>query len=216
MTARRDESRLPAWTIVRSDDPRERPGAVETPAFVSAEWAATIRAASNRPWINAAKVIATIVDARPDARYVEGWASKFGPEWHAWVDVPLAATEQAWLRIDATPLWRWTLEHNRYCPVLEVRASDLAPFVAPLLRPRGRAHCRLPLVSLAPAPKLAMFHPVPDDALAAQFGDTVAARALEARAALATWEVERVKMTRAEGQAELDRLAAMRVLPKAR
>jgi len=183
MTASRNHSRLPAWTIVRAGDPRERTGAVEAPAFVSAEWAAAIRATSNRPWINAAKVIATIVAERPDARYVEGWASKFGPEWHAWVDVPLAATEQAWLRIDATPLWRWSLDHNRYCPVLEVRATDLAPLVAPLLQPRGRALCRLPLVSLAPAPKLAMFHPMPGDTLAADFGDDVAARAAETRAA---------------------------------
>lgn len=192
---------------------------MEHSAHVSAEWAHTIHAASHRPWTNAAKVIAVLAGDRPDARYVEGWASQGGvaePMWHAWVDVPLGATELAWLRIDASPMWRWTLPQNRYCPLVEVRASELAPLVAPLLLPRGRARCALPLAPLAPAPKLAMFHPVPDDSLGDILGTAAAWRSSVQREALLAALREQTQTVRADGQAELDRLAAMRVLPPAR
>lgn len=207
---------IPEWTLVRADDPRERAGAVEAPAYVSAEWARRIGSVSNRPWTNAAKVIAELAAECPASRYVEGWACMTRVMWHAWVDVPLGASEQAWLRIDATPMWRWTLEHNRYAPVLEVRATALAPLVAPLLEPRGRALCRLPLVELAPAPKLASYHPMPADSLGAQFGVETASRAEELRGALSAWWGERSTTGVADVRAELDRLAAMRVLPKDR
>jgi hypothetical protein len=89
---------------------------MEPSAFVSAEWASAIKAASNHAWTNAAKVVAAVAAERPDARYVEGWAVKgavSSPVWHAWVDVPLGASGRSWLRIDATPMWRWIMEHDR-------------------------------------------------------------------------------------------------------
>lgn len=204
---------LPDWTVIRDDDYRHRLGAVEAPPYVSAEGARSIRAASNRPWANAAKVIAALAAQRPDARYVEGWASRFAPMWHAWVDVPLDTSEKSWLRIDPTPNWRWTLEHNRYSPVLEVRGATLAPFVQPLLQPRGRALCRLPLAPLAPAPKLASYQPMPADSFATEFGAEAAARASELHGALVKWHTERATIGHADVRAELDRFAAMRVLP---
>lgn len=216
MTTQRQSGRRPACTIVGEDDPRERPGAVEHSAHVSAEWARTVHATSHRPWANAAKVIALLAGDHPDARYVEGWASQGGvmqPMWHAWVDVPLGASELAWLRIDASPMWRWTMQHNRYCPLVEVRATELAPLVTPLLRPRGRARCPLPLAPLAPAPKLATFHPVPADSLGEVLGAAAAWRASALRASLVDALREQTVTVRADGQAELDRLAAMRVLP---
>ena len=150
----------PSWTIVGPDDPRMRDNAVEPGTFASGEWAKAIGAASNRAWTNAAKVIARIAPERPDARYVEGWGvTSANPVWHAWVDVPLGESERSWLRIDATPLWRWSMEHNFYGAVLEVRASEMARFAAPLLRRGGRPLCRLPLVSLAAAPRLATPQP---------------------------------------------------------
>ena len=206
---------LPPWTLVPAGDPRERPGAVEPAAYVSAEWARTIKAASNRAWTNAAKVIARIVDERPGARYVEGWAFMlYQPVWHAWVDVPLDTSERSWLRIDATPMWRWGIEHNRYGPVIEVTATAMAPFVAPLLQPRGRARCRLPLVALAPEPPTRKPQPQPASSFEEEFGSAVAARAAEIRASLQAYQQERLNAIYTDGRAELDRLAAMRVLPE--
>jgi len=214
MTPARKTSSLPRWTIVRAGDPRERPGAVEAPPYVSAEWARSIRATSNRPWINAAKVIAAIVEEHPEARYVEGWAAQTVPVWHGCVDLPIGSLKQSWLRIDATPKWRWTLDHNRYGAVLELQAAALAPFVAPLLEPRGRALCRLPMVPLAPASKLATFHPLPADRLAADFGAEAAYRSSEVRRELDAWNAAHGMTRNADAVAELVRLAAMRVLPK--
>lgn len=217
MTPNRDALPLPRWTLVQPDDTRHRPRAVEAPSLVSADWAKSIRAASNRPWQNAAKVVAAIVAERPDARYVEGWAAQGGvrdPQWHAWVDVPFGASEQSWLRIDPTPMWRWMLEHNWYAPVIEVGASMLAPLAAPLLAPRGRAACRLPVVPLAPARGRADNHPVPAATLAAEFGAEVAERIAELRTGLVEKQREATAMIHVDGRAELDRLEALRVLPK--
>src|SRR5512140_2269743 len=179
---------LPPWCVVAADDPRERAGAMEPSAFVSAEWAREIKAASNRPWTNAAKVIAAIAAERPGARYVEGWAVQGGvsaPLWHAWVDVPLGSSERSWMRVDATPMWRWMMEHNRYGAVIEVRAAEMQPFVEPLLRPRGKAGCRLPLVPLVPEPRLRTNQPKPLEPFAPEFGVVVAERAAEVREILA-------------------------------
>lgn len=210
---------LPPWTLVARDDPRDRAGAVEQSAFVSAEWARTIKAASNRPWTNAAKVAAAIAAERPAARYVEGWAVQGGvsaPVWHAWVDVPLGVSEQSWMRVDPTPMWRWMMEHTRYGPVIEVRAAGMLPFVAPLLRPRGKATCRLPLVPLVPEPPHGMRQPTPVEPFAPEFEADVAARAAEVRAALAAAQRDLTSMVHVDGQSELDRLAAMGVLPRSR
>lgn len=217
MTARSEAAPLPPWSIVAADDPRERAGAMEPSEFVSAEWAREIKAASNRAWSNAAKVVAAIAAERPDARYVEGWAVKggvSGPVWHAWVDVPLGASGRSWMRVDATPMWRWMIKHNRYGPVIEVRAADMLPFVEPLLRTRGKAKCRLPLVPLRPEPPLAMRHPTPAEPFAPEFGAGVAARAADARELLAAMQRDLTSMVHVDGRSELDRLAAMGVLPR--
>lgn len=208
---------LPPWTLVAADDPRERAGAMEPSAFVSAEWAKTIKAASNRPWTNAAKVIASIAAERPDARYVEGWAVKGGvsdPLWHAWVDIPLGASERSWIRVDATPMWRWTIEDNRYGPVIEVRAADMLPFVATLLEPRGRPKCRLPLVPLEPEPRHRIPQPRPAAPFPPELDAAVATRAAAVMEALAVRQRELVAMVHVDGRSELDRLAAMGVLPR--
>lgn len=208
---------LPPWTLVPADDPRERAGAIELSAFVSAEWAREIKAASNRPWSNAAKVIAAMASERPAARYVEGWALQggvVGPVWHAWVDVPLGTSELSWMRVDATPMWRWSMQHNRYGPVIEVRAADMLPFVEPLLRPRGKAKCRLPLVPLRPEPTLATRNPTPAEPFAPEFGVEVAARAADAKELLAAMQRDLTSMVHVDGRSELDRLAAMGVLPR--
>jgi len=217
MPPRRSAAPLPPWTVVAADDPRERAGAMEPSAFVSAEWAREIKASSNRAWINAAKVAAAIAAERPDARYVEGWAVKGGvsrPVWHAWVDLPLGASERSWMRIDATPMWRWMMEHNRYGPVLEVRAAHMLPFAESLLRPRGKATCRLPLVPLAPERPLSMKEPTPAEPFAPEFGTEAAARAADVRELLAAMQRDLTSMVHVDGRSELDRLAAMGVLPR--
>lgn len=208
---------LPPWTVVAPDDPRATAGAIEASSFVSAEWAGAIKAASNRPWSNAAKIIASIAAERPDARYVEGWAVKgavFSPTWHAWVDIPFGASERSWMRVDATPMWRSMLEHNEYGPVIEVRAMDMLPFVEPLRQPRGKAKCRLPLVPLAPQPPLKITQPAPAEPFPGEFGAAVAARAAEVREMLAVRQRELTSMVHVDGRSELDRLAAMGVLPR--
>lgn len=208
---------LPPWSLVPADDPRERAGAMEPSEFVSAEWARAIKAASNRPWTNAAKVIASIAAERPAARYVEGWAVQgavSAPVWHAWVDFPLGASERSWMRVDATPMWRWMIKHNRYGPVIEVRAANMLPFVEPLLRPRGKAKCRLPLVPLVPEPPLRMRQPTPVEPFAPEFGAEVAERAAEVKEILAARQRELTSMMHVDGRSELDRLAAMGVLPR--
>lgn len=215
---RHDPLPLPDWNVVAVEDARFRIDAVEAPALVSADWAKNVRAASHRPFINAAKVIAALAAERPDARYVEGFASLGGvkrPEWHAWVDVPLGAAERSWLRIDATPMWRWMLEHNQYAPVLEVRASELLPHVEPLRAPRGRARCRLPVAPILPSFNVHDFDPQPDPvSLAAALGPAIAERAVAVREHLLAEQHERTAMIHVDGRAELDRLAALRVLPR--
>lgn len=218
MTARRP-SPLPPTTVVGADDPRHLQGAVEKSQYVSGEWAHTIGATSHRAWTNAAKVIASIAAAHADARYVEGWATKGGvndPLWHAWVDVPLGRAGASWMRIDPTPMWRHLMEHNDYGPVLEVRAVELLPFVAPLLQPRGRSLCPLPLVPLAPRRSASVPQPKPAGSLADTFGAAAEARSIAVRDQLHARQRAVTSMIVTDGTSELDRLAAMRVLPKDR
>lgn len=209
---------LPPFTVVADADPRSRAGAVEPSEFVSAEWAREIRAASNRAWTNAAKIVAAIAAERPEARYVEGWASQGAvsqPVWHAWVDVPLDSAERAWMRIDATPMWRWMMKHTTYAPVVEVRASVMLPFVVSLRAPRGRATCRLPIAPLVDASGRDR-QPRPTPALADELGPAARVRADEARRLVTTRQQALTADVHADGQSELDRLAAMRVLPPRR
>lgn len=207
---------LPPWRTVSPDDPRERDGAMEPSEFVSGEWASSIGASSNRAWSNAAKVVAAMGEAQPDVRYVEGWAAHGGVGgivWHAWVDVPLGSSGRSWLRIDATPSWRWTIKHNRYAPVLEVRASDMLEFVAPMRRPRGRARCRLPLVPLVHDPTGSYRQPMPIPTIAAEFGSTVAARSAQARMLVQAHQRTRTAELHVDGLSELDRLRSLGLLP---
>ncbi len=218
LPARRASS-LPPTAVVGADDPRNRPGAVEKSQYVSGEWARSIAAASHRAWTNAAKVIASIATQHPDARYVEGWATKGGvndPLWHAWVDVPLGRAGAAWMRIDPTPMWRHLMEHNDYGPVVEVRASEMLPFVAPLLQPRGRSLCPLPLAPLAPHRSASLPHPKPAGSLADTFGAAAEARSSAVRDELHSRQSALTSMIHTDGTSELDRLAAMRVLPNDR
>ena len=211
---------LPPWTIVQPDDPRSREGAVEPSEFISGEWAHSVGAASNRAWINSAKVIALMAGEHPEARYVEGWAAKGGVSsvvWHAWVDVPLDRMERSWMRLDCTPMWRWMIKETCYAPVLEVRASDLAPLVEPLRRPRGRALCRLPIAGLVGDPTGSYREPTPCAAtVARELGAEVITRMEEARDLVATHVSELTSMVHTDGTAELDRLAALRLLPPER
>ena len=93
-------------------------------------------------------------------------------------------------------------------------ASAMAPLVAPLLRPRGRALCRLPLVTLAPEPPTRKPQPKPAPSFVAEFGEEVVARADEMRGSLEAYQQERINAIYTDGRAELDRLAAMRILPQ--
>ena len=209
---------LPPFTVVADAEPRSRAGAVEPSEFVSAEWAREVRAASNRAWTNAAKIIAAMAAERPDARYVEGWASQgavSAPVWHAWVDVPLDSAQRAWMRIDATPMWRWMLQQTTYAPVVEVRAAALLPFVVRLTASRGKASCRLPIAPLVDASGRDR-QPRPTPALADELGAAAHARSEEARRLVTKRQRALTADVHADGQSELDRLAAMRVLPPAR
>lgn len=189
--------------------------------MVSAEWAHTIRAASNRPWPNAARVVAAIGREHPDTRYVEGWASLGGvrePLWHAWVDVPLDRMARSWMRIDVTPMWRWSMKNNVYGPVIEVRASDMVDLVQDLLRPRGRARCRLPLAEIRADP-----HGVgsyrrhrPAESFDDDFGTAAAERCDQVLVRLSELQGSLTAMIHTDGAAELDRLAALRLLPPKR
>lgn len=190
---------------------------MEPSEFVSAEWARAIKAASHRSWTNAAKVIASVAAERPAARYVEGWAVQTAlsaPVWHAWVDFPLGASERSWMRVDATPMWRWMTKHNYYGPVIEVRAADMLPFVESLLRPRGKAKCRLPLVPLMPQDPLHSRQATPVEPFAPEFGAEVAERAAAVKEILAERQRATMSMVHVDGRSELDRLAAMGVLPR--
>ena len=219
--ASRKSAPLPPWSLVASDDPRLRDGAVELSEFVSGQWAHTVKVASNRPWPNAAKVVALLGREYPDARYVEGWATMGGvrePLWHAWVDVPLDRVARSWMRIDATPMWRSLMKNNVYGPVLEVRAADLIELVEPLLQPRGRARCRLPLAEIPPEP-----HGIgsyrrhrPAESFRIDFGPEAAERSDLVRATLDDLQRSLTSMIHTDGKSELDRLAAMRILPPER
>lgn len=206
----------PPYRIVQADDPRRRQGAVEASEYVSGQWAHAVNASSNRAWTNAAKVIAAMAEEHPNARYVEGWATKggvCGAVWHAWIDLPLDAAERAWMRIDATPMWRMMMKHTEYGAVLEARAADMFPFVEPLRRPRGRARCRLPFVPLVPDPTGSYRFPKPIEPIAGELGPTVADRLAAVREELDARFQSLTSMIYTDGAAELDRLAALRVLP---
>jgi hypothetical protein len=183
---------------------------------VSKEWAHAIGAASNRSWSNAAKVAAAMAAQHPDACYVEGWASMGAvnqPVWHAWVDVPLDRARRSWMRVDATPMWRWMMRDSAYAAVLGVTASEMARFVDPA-RGRGqRPRCRLPLVPLLPDPTKSYRQPMPADPLHSEFGEEAAIRSAEARTTLEAQRRAHSTHVHADVASELDRLAALRVLP---
>ena len=121
------------------------------------------------------------------------------------------------MRVDCTPMWRWMIKDTCYAPVVEVRASELAPLVESLRRPRGRPQCRLPIVSLLGDPTGSYRQPMPDVAtIATELGAEVVARMDEAHDAVATHASELTSMVHADGTSELDRLAALRLLPPER